>query len=60
MNNRGRKQGYSFVGNPFLKIHDGPYRLGSAWWMAAVFQLQYSLKYSMMPLYLKIVPRLRR
>lgn len=46
--------------NLFLKIYDWTYRLGSAWWMAAVFQLQYSLKYSMMPLYLKIVPRLRR
>lgn len=46
--------------NLFLKIYDRAYDTGSAWWMTVIFQLQYSLKYSLMPLYLKIAPRLRR
>lgn len=46
--------------NLFLKIYDRAYDTGSAWWMTVIFQLQSSLKYSLMPLYLKIAPRLRR
>lgn len=44
----------------FLKIFDFAYRFRSPFVMAAIFKMQYALKYSLMPLYLKIAPRLRR
>lgn len=44
----------------FLKIYDFSYRFRSPFVMTLIFQLQYWAKYSMMPLYLKIVPHLRR
>lgn len=44
----------------FLKIYDFAYRFRSPFIMTLIFQMQYWAKYHMMPLYLKIVPRLRR
>ena len=46
--------------NLFLRIYDLAYGFKSPTVMALLFQLQYSLKYNLMPLYLRIAPRLRK
>ena len=45
---------------PFLRIYDTLFDIGSPLLMALAFRLQYWLKYHMKPLYLKVVPWLRR
>lgn len=44
----------------FTNIYISAYETGSPWWMTAIFQTMYALSRTFHPLYLKVVPWLRR
>ena len=51
---------YRAVFSRFTKIYLFAYETGSAFWMTAIFQTMYALSKTFHPLYLKVVPWLRR